>query len=72
MPWLASCATSDKVVVQYAKLPDELIGVRESCTLKDGQITNADLADAYADCATKLKKANIRLDAIQRLTEDKP
>ena len=70
MPLLTSCATTKPVTVKFPQLPPEIIGVREYCTLPVGQITNADLADAYADCATKLKKANIRLDAIQSILRE--
>ena len=70
MPLLTSCATTKPVTVKFPQLPPEVIGVREFCTLPDGVITNANLADAYADCATKLKKANIRLDAIQSILRE--
>jgi hypothetical protein len=69
---LTSCATTKQVQVAYPKLPPEIIGVREYCTLPEGAITNADLAQAYLDCATKLKKANIRLDAIQSILREIP
>jgi hypothetical protein len=67
---LTSCANTKPITVKYPQLPPEIIGVREYCTLPEGKITNADLADAYADCATKLKKANIRLDAIQSILRE--
>jgi hypothetical protein len=70
MPLLTSCATTKPVTVKFPELPPDIIGVREFCTLPDGVVTNADLADAYADCATKLKKANIRLDAIQSILRE--
>jgi hypothetical protein len=70
MPLLTSCATTKPVTVKFPELPPEIIGVREYCTLPVGQITNADLAEAYADCATKLKRANIRLDAIQSILKE--
>lgn len=70
MPLLTSCATTKPVTVNIPQLPPEVIDVREYCTLPDGVITNADLANAYADCATKLKKANIRLDAIRSILRE--
>ena len=66
---LIGCASSS-VRVAHQPLPPELIGVREVCTLPDKfPLLNADLVTAYLDCASKLKKANMRFDAIQKITE---
>jgi hypothetical protein len=70
MPLLTSCATTKPITVKLPSIPSDIIGVREYCTLPEGTITNANLAEAYADCATKLKKANIRLDAIQSILRE--
>lgn len=65
---LTACATTEVKVV-HKPLPAELIGVRDVCTLTDQDpLLNADLVVAYLDCASKLKKANMRFDAIQEIT----
>ena len=65
---LTACATTDVKVV-HKPLPADLVGVRDVCILNGAcLLLNADLVVAYLDCASKLKKANMRFDAIQEIT----